>query len=109
MQRRIQSVLTVTIQEPLFKAGRTPFLDLLEKMVPDVRLDWEDGASDARFLSAHGIPGVVWGADGDQSQHSDDEHVAVESITRLYGALDQFLDACRNMPSPERPQPKTRS
>ena len=94
LRRRIQSSVTVVLQEPLFEAGRTPYLDLLRKTAPFTRLDQENGASDARFLSAHGIPGVVWGADGDNSQHSADEHVAVDSIGCLYNALDGFMKAC---------------
>lgn len=105
MQRRIQSAMTIVIQEPLFEAGRTPFLDLLQKTAPDARLEQENGASDARFLSAHGIPGVVWGADGDNSQHSADEHVAIGSIARLYAALDRFMKASRDLPSPGDPKP----
>lgn len=107
MQRRIQSTLTVVLQEPIFEAGRTPYLDLLQETMRQVRLEKEDGASDARFLSAHGIPGVVWGADGDNSQHSADEHVSIDSIGRLYAALEQFMKGCRDIPSPGGPTPQT--
>lgn len=94
MQDRVQSTLTVLTREPLFSTGRTPYLDLLQTFAPHARLDREDGASDARFLAAHGIPGVVWGADGEISQHAADEHVDIDSIGRLYAALDQFMTAC---------------
>ncbi len=92
MQERVESTLAVTIQEPLFEAGPTPYLDRLQAAAPDARLDCENGASDARFLSAHGIPGVVWGADGGNSQHAGNEHIVIESIGRLYHALDTFMD-----------------
>jgi succinyl-diaminopimelate desuccinylase len=92
MQARVQSTLTTVIQEPLFEAGQSPYLDRLLAAAPGARLDQENGASDARFLSAHGIPGVVWGADGDRSHHSAEEHVSIESISRLYAALETFID-----------------
>lgn len=94
MQGRVQSALTVLTREPLFSTDKTPYLDLLQTSALHARLDREDGASDARFLSAHGIPGVVWGADGEISQHAADEHVDIDSIGRLYAALDQFMTAC---------------
>ncbi|WP_373501930.1 M20 family metallopeptidase [Desulfococcus sp.] len=94
MERRIQSPLTVLTREPIFSTGRTPYLDLLQQSAPHARLGREDGASDARFLAAHGIPGVVWGADGDHTQHAADEHVDIDSIGRLYAALDRFIAAC---------------
>ncbi len=93
MQRRIQGTLTVMVKEPLFTAGRTSYIARLQDAAPDARLDREDGASDARFLSAHGIPGVVWGADGGGT-HAADEHVAIESVERLFNALDRFIGAC---------------
>jgi succinyl-diaminopimelate desuccinylase len=33
----------------------------------------------------------VWGADGDQTQHSQDEHVNIESVYTLYRILDEFM------------------
>jgi len=36
----------------------------------------------------------------DNSQHSADEHVSIDSIGRLYAALDQFMKGCRDIPSP---------
>ncbi len=53
------------------------------------------GASDARFLSDYGIKGIVWGADGDMSQHALDEHVNIDSILELYTILDEFM---KNIP-----------
>ena len=35
--------------------------------------------------------GVVWGADGEMSQHSADEHVVIESIRQVHDALAAFL------------------
>jgi hypothetical protein len=33
----------------------------------------------------------VWGADGDMSQHSGEEHVNIESVSALYRILDEFV------------------
>ena len=62
------------------------------------RVGFEHGASDARFLAEHGIKGAVWGADGDQSQHSPEEHVNIQSLDRLYGILDRFLARSTEIP-----------
>jgi succinyl-diaminopimelate desuccinylase len=77
--------------EPVFMAGQSPYLDLLLSISTDSRTGFEHGASDARFLSDLGIRGCVWGADGDSSAHSLEEHVNVESLYRLYGILDRFV------------------
>jgi succinyl-diaminopimelate desuccinylase len=52
---------------------------------------WAKGC-DARFLSAHGIKGVVWGADGDMSQHSGNEHLNIDSAYKLYDLLDVLMN-----------------
>ena len=43
------------------------------------------------LLKEHGISGIVWGADGDLSQHSTEEHVNIESVNRLYRILNDFV------------------
>lgn len=91
MRRRVRSELVLLRREPLFTSGESPYLDRLQAAAPGAVFDREHGASDARFLAAHGIPGVVWGADGDMSQHAADEHVVIDSIGRLYAALDRFI------------------
>jgi succinyl-diaminopimelate desuccinylase len=91
MRRAIQSELMVEKKEPLFVGGESPYLDLLLSIARDTELGFEHGASDARFLSNFGIKGIVWGADGDSSAHSEDEHVNIESIARLYTLLDRFV------------------
>jgi succinyl-diaminopimelate desuccinylase len=68
-------------------------LDLLLDIARDTDVGFEHGASDARFLSGYGISGVVWGADGDESQHSQSEHVNIESVHALYRYLVDFLEA----------------
>ena len=91
VQNEIKGELVVQKKEPLFEGGDTPYLNLLLEIAPDTEVGFEHGASDARFLSAHGIKGIVWGADGDMSQHSADEHVNIDSLNQLYELLDTFI------------------
>jgi succinyl-diaminopimelate desuccinylase len=91
IQRKIKGELVVERKEPLFEGGNSPYLDLLLEIAKDIEVGFEHGASDARFLSARGIKGIVWGADGDMSQHSSDEHVNIESVYKLYDLLDALI------------------
>ena len=92
IQDEIKGELVVQKKEPLFEGGDSPYLDLLLEIAKDTEVGFEHGASDARFLSAHGIKGIVWGADGDLSQHSADEHVNIDSVDKLYDLLDAFIN-----------------
>jgi succinyl-diaminopimelate desuccinylase len=87
----IKGEVEVVEREPLFQGGDSPFLDRLRQAAGNPELGCEHGASDARFLSEFGIPGIVWGADGDNSAHSVDEHVNLDSLERLHRTLDGFL------------------
>ena len=91
MRRRIGGTLEILELEPLFISGDAPQLALLKKAAPTARTVFEHGASDARFLSSRGVPGVVWGAEGEMSQHGNEEHVVIDSIGRLYQSVDAFL------------------
>ena len=91
LQSKIQGEIVVTAREPLFLGGESPHLGLLLEICAGAEVGFEHGASDARFLREHGISGIVWGADGDLSQHSTEEHVNIESITMLYRILDDFM------------------
>jgi len=79
--------------DTMFDSGASPLLDKLLAFAPQARPGKAHGASDARFLSAQGIPGVVWGADGDSSQHSENEHLNVDSLKALHRCLDGYLKA----------------
>lgn len=92
MQTAIGGELTLISHSPMFYAGESPYLDLLRQASPDSELGAEHGASDARYLSDHGIPGVVWGAEGGRSFHAPDEHVDLASVESLHDRLDRFLD-----------------
>jgi len=93
MRKHVQGELVVEAMEPLFLGGDSPYLDLLLGIAGDTVVGFEHGASDARFLSDHGIKGIVWGADGDRSAHSEDEHLNIESAFALYRILDEFVEA----------------
>jgi succinyl-diaminopimelate desuccinylase len=99
MQKHIQGELAVEAKEPLFQGGDSPYLDLLLNIAKDTAVGFEHGASDARFLSDHGIKGIVWGADGDMSAHSQKEHLNIESAFALYRILDEFVESVAN-PNP---------
>jgi succinyl-diaminopimelate desuccinylase len=91
MQKEIKGRLTVEAKGHLFYGGQSPYLDVLLKIAKNTEVGFEHGASDARFLSAHGIDGIVWGANGDMSAHAIDEHVNIESVYELYRLLDAFV------------------
>jgi succinyl-diaminopimelate desuccinylase len=87
----ITGEVEVVEQEPLFQGGGSPYLDRLRAAAGNPEIGCEHGASDARFLSEFAIPGIVWGPDGDNSAHSVEEHVNIDSLLRLQRILDEFL------------------
>jgi succinyl-diaminopimelate desuccinylase len=92
LRAAVSGELLVEAKEPLFISGASPYLDRLLAVAKDTTVGFEHGASDARFLSDFGIPGIVWGADGDKSAHAPDEHVRIDSIVGLADHLTTFLD-----------------
>lgn len=86
------SDVDVVVKEPLFDSEPSPYL---EKLLANshASIGFEHGASDARFFSNRGIPGVVWGAEGEMSQHSAGEHLVIASVTPVYEGLDAFFSA----------------
>ncbi len=91
IRRKIDSDLIVLRKEPLFIGESTRHLDTLVNSNPDINLTAEHGSSDARYLSAFGINGIVWGANGNLSHHSEKEHVDIKSVSELCVKLDLFL------------------
>jgi succinyl-diaminopimelate desuccinylase len=91
LDQELLSDIRVEASGPVFQGGDSPYLDRLLEIAPDAKLAFTHSASDARFLTEYDIPGIVWGADGDDSAHSGHEHVNLQSIQRLYGMLDEFL------------------
>jgi succinyl-diaminopimelate desuccinylase len=91
MKNAVSGDLQIVRKEPMFFSGRSPYLKMLLEASPNSCFGFAHGASDARFLSDQGIPGVVWGADGDSSAHSADEHINISSIRDLYDRIGAFL------------------
>jgi len=92
IRSRISGEAIVQAREPMFDSPSSPYLERLLALTPETRTGIAHGASDARFLSQFNMAGIVWGADGNNSQHSKDEHVEIRSIGRLYDILDRFLE-----------------
>jgi succinyl-diaminopimelate desuccinylase len=100
--QRIQAAVTSRViaeeREPLFISPESPYRERLLALATGTRTGIAHGASDARFLSQFNIPGIVWGADGNSSQHSTEEHVEIQSIARLYDLLDRFVTDIHEAP-----------
>jgi succinyl-diaminopimelate desuccinylase len=92
IQSAVNGELIVQEREPLFISPTSAYLERLLSIARGTRTGIAHGASDARFLTQFNIPGIVWGANGNNSQHSATEHVEIESLARLYGLLDRFVD-----------------
>jgi succinyl-diaminopimelate desuccinylase len=91
LEAEVNSEMDVEFKGPLFQGGSSPYLDLLLDVAKDAKLGFTHSASDARFLTQYGINGIVWGADGGGSAHSETEHVRIDSIQQLYEILNQFV------------------
>ncbi|MGD9187720.1 MAG: M20/M25/M40 family metallo-hydrolase [Desulfobacteraceae bacterium] len=90
IRKAAASDVEVVVKEPLFVSQPSPYLEKLLAHT-SASIGFEHGASDARFFSKRGIPGVVWGAEGEMSQHSTDEHLVIASLTPVYEGLDGFF------------------
>ncbi|MBW1636067.1 MAG: M20 family metallopeptidase, partial [Deltaproteobacteria bacterium] len=77
----IEKVVTgkVTLQDSaaVFFGGESPFTDRLQKHTKGAVLGFEHGSSDARYLSERNVPGALWGAAGEMSQHTEEEHIVL--------------------------------
>jgi succinyl-diaminopimelate desuccinylase len=91
LQKAFHSEIDLEVIEPFFPGGESPHLHLLLDISKKTKIGFEDGANDARFLSKLGLKGIIWGADGDRSRHSEAEHVNIESVYELYRILDEFI------------------
>lgn len=93
IQKLSSSEVTLKAMEPVFESGPSPFLELLVKYSDGAAVGFEHGASDARYLSRRNVPGAIWGADGELSQHTDNEHIVISTLFSIYESLDKFLTA----------------
>ncbi|MDX2452184.1 M20 family metallopeptidase [Desulfosarcina sp.] len=98
IQAAVTSQVIAQEPEPLFISPESTYLERLLALATDTRTGIAHGASDARFLSQFNIPGIVWGADGNSSQHSTEEHVEIQSLSRLYDLLDRFVNDIQENP-----------
>lgn len=89
----VSSEIVVKAKEPVFSSGKSPYLDKLIATSSALKTGCEHGASDARYLSGKGIPGAIWGADGEMSQHTEDEHIVLSSFFDIYKRLDGFISS----------------
>ena len=87
----IRGELRVEKKEPLFQSDESDYLDRLLALLPATATGFEHGASDARYLARFGMNGIVWGADGEMSQHTSEEHLVIDSAYQIYDALDKFM------------------
>lgn len=85
------SEVSIVEQASLFCGGESPYCDLLLKHSDGAVLGFEHGSSDARYLSEKNIPGAIWGPQGEMSQHTEDEHVVIDSLYVLFDSLDVFF------------------
>lgn len=93
MRMAVNGNLEVLQSANHFDAGQSPYLDKLLEMYPEISPVKEHGASDARYLSERGVPGLIWGASGEMSQHTENEHLLIGSMYELFEKLDRYLNA----------------
>ncbi len=91
IKSRVHSDVEVLALEPVFASVASPVTQQLLDIVPGSVLTREHGASDARYLMDHGIPGAIWGAQGFGTQHSLDECVSIPSIASLHQWLSRLI------------------
>lgn len=84
-----------------------PLLDVLEGAIKEVTSitpvrSTSGGTSDARFISAAGIPVFEFGLRHSLA-HKVDERVGIEELVQLKQIFGVFLETCKNTPSVLRP------
>jgi succinyl-diaminopimelate desuccinylase len=87
IKSRVTSQVDVLALTPIFASAPSPLTQRLLEIVPGAATTREHGASDARYLMDHGIPGAIWGAEGFGTQHGLEECVSISSVRNLYGWL----------------------
>ncbi|HHP7236219.1 MAG TPA: M20 family metallopeptidase [Desulfobacterales bacterium] len=92
IQSAIQGRLVIEKKEPVFLGGDSPYLDRLLEVAAGTRTGFEHGASDARHLFEYGIKGIVWGADGGMSQHTENEFVDLQTVETIFELLTRYFD-----------------
>jgi len=91
IQNVVSGKATVFEQSPVFFGGESPYFARLQKYTDNAVFGFSHGASDARYLSEKDIPGAIWGAEGEMSQHTEDEYIVLDSLYFIFDRLDAFL------------------
>ena len=91
IKENVKSTVKVLAKEPVFFGGSSPYLNLLQQSCNEAKFSFEHGASDARYLSERGIPGVIWGANGNMTQHTAGEYLIIDSLIPIYDRVNAFL------------------
>jgi succinyl-diaminopimelate desuccinylase len=92
LRKNVRSTIHVKTREPVFCGASSSYHDLLRNSCKDGDFCCEHGASDARYLAGKNIPGVIWGAEGEMSQHTEAEYLVIDSLDPLCRRLKNFLD-----------------
>lgn len=87
IKSRVNSHVEVLALAPVFASPPSAMTERLLRIVPGAVTTREHGASDARYLMDHGIPGAIWGAEGFGTQHGLEECVSISSIDKVHGWL----------------------
>lgn len=90
LQRAISGSLSILYEEPVFEALPSPWRNLLFRLTGATEGKGHGGSS-AHCFSRRGVSGVVWGADGDGSQHSTSEHLNISSMQPVYQGLARLV------------------
>jgi succinyl-diaminopimelate desuccinylase len=91
-------VVVENVEPAAFCEPTSTFITNLSKAVEEVtgkkdQLIAKEAASDVRFFTARGIPGVVFGPGGGGS-HAEREFVSLGSLFTFYQILENFLKKC---------------
>lgn len=97
IRSKVVSQVEVLALTPIFASVPSPLTERLLRIVPGAVTAREHGASDARHLMDHGIPGAVWGAEGFGTQHGPEECVSIASIADVYGWLRTLVRELEDM------------
>jgi succinyl-diaminopimelate desuccinylase len=88
---RVASAVEILDIIPVFASQPSSVTDSLLRLSPGAVLTREHGASDARYLMDHGIPGAIWGAQGFGSAHSAEECVSISSVEHITTTLHALV------------------
>jgi len=100
IKARVRSSVEVLSVIPVFASGPSPLTERLLEIVPGAATARAHGASDARYLMDHDIPGAIWGAEGFGSQHGPSECVSISSIGDLHDWLTRLGTELDSAPKP---------